>query len=403
MATMNQVKPDRRIEAFAPMAGVRIAAIESGIGYTGRPDLLLAAFDEGTSVAGVLSTSRTAAAPLRWSRTRLDAKDAPRGLVVNAGNANCFTGTEGEQAVRETVDHAARLLGCRAEEVYVASTGKIGVQLDMAKMRAGLEAGHRDLNQTDWDAASRAILTTDRAQKVAAVPARIGETAVGLQGMTKGSMMIAPSLATTLSLLFTDAALPAPVMQAALADAADETFNMISVDNTQSTNDSILMFATGAGPKHPVIDSAGDSDFAAFRDCLRNLLSDLSQQILDDARNDGVLIRIHVSGAESKPAARQIAMTVANSYLIRRMAAQGGEFQFGRVIAAVGMAGEAVDQRQLVLRVGGEVLSRHGAFVNGAALPVAQCLDGNDLNLDIDVGVGAEEATGYAVAHHGFV
>ena len=382
--------------ALRPIAGVRVGAAASGIGYAGRPDLLLAAFDEGTTVAGVLTSSTTAAAPLRWTRERLAKGDAPRGLVVNAGNANCFTGAAGMRAVEETAAHAARLLGCRPEQIYIASTGKIGVPIDMAKMRAGLDAAHGALAGNDWDAAARAIMTTDRFPKAQALAPEIGGAAVTLQGFSKGNMMIAPSMATTLSFLFTDARLPGTAMHPALADAAAGTYNMISVDTTQSTNDTILLFATGAGPKH----ADASRDGAALRDFrakLDALLGHLSQQILEDGRRDGVLIRIHVTGAATPDAARHIACQVRDSRMVQKMAGTGEKLVLGRIIASVGMSTERVDQARLTLAIGGKTVSRDGGFTDGFEVPKAGYMSADTLDIEIDVGVGDGEATAYTV------
>jgi glutamate N-acetyltransferase/amino-acid N-acetyltransferase len=376
--------------ALKPVAGVRVGAAASGIGYPGRPDLLLAAFGEGATVAGVLTSSTTAAAPLRWTRERLARGDAPRGLVVNAGNANCFTGAAGMRAVEETAAHAARLLGCRPEQVYIASTGKIGVPIDMAKMRAGLDAAHGALARNDWTEASRAIMTTDRFPKAIAATAEIGGAAVTLQGISKGNMMIAPSMATTLSFLFTDARLPADAMRPALADAAADTYNMMSVDTTQSTNDTLLLFATDTG-------GAG-TDLRDFRAKLNAILAHLSQRILEDARRDGVLVRIHVSGAESPAAARHIACQVRDSIMVRKMAGQGDKLVLGRIIASVGMSSEKVDQDRLRLAIGGRTVSRDGGFTDGFEVPKDGYMSADRLDIDIDVGVGAGEATAYTVA-----
>ncbi len=364
----------------------------------GRPDLLLAAFDEGTTVAGVLTSSTTAAAPLRWTRERLAKGDAPRGLVVNAGNANCFTGAAGMRVVEETAAHAARLLGCRPEQIYIASTGKIGVPIDMAKMQAGLDAAHDALVRNDWDTAARAIMTTDRFPKALALAPEIGGTAVTLQGISKGNMMIAPSMATTLSFLFTDARLPGKAMHPALAAAAAGTYNMISVDTTQSTNDTMLLFATGAGPKHAGVDGGGDG--AALRDFrakLETLLGHLSQQILEDGRRDGILVRIHVRGAATPDAARHIACQVRDSRMVQKMAAAGEKLVLGRIIASVGMSTETVDQDRLTLAIGGRTVSRDGGFTDGFEVPKSGYMSADRLDIEIDVGVGDGEATAYTV------
>ena len=386
--------------ALRPIAGVRVGAAASGIGYAGRPDLLLAAFDEGTTAAGVLTSSTTAAAPLRWTRERLARGDAPRGLVVNAGNANCFTGAAGMRVVETTASHAAKLLGCRPEQIYIASTGKIGVPIDIAKMQAGLDAAHDALAANDWDAAARAIMTTDRFPKALALAPEIGGTALTLQGFSKGNMMIAPSMATTLSFLFTDARLSGRAMHPALAAAAAGTYNMISVDATQSTNDTMLLFATGAGPTHAEVADNRGGDGTALRDFrakLDALLGHLSQQILEDGRRDGVLIRIHVRGAATPDAARHIACQVRDSRMVQKMAGAGDKLVLGRIVASVGMAAETVDQDRLRLAIGGRTVSRDGGFTDGFEVPKAGYMSADTLDIEIDVGVGDAAATAYTV------
>jgi len=386
-----------------PVSGMRIATAESGVGYDNRPDLLMASFDPGTTVAGVVTTSSTAAAPARWTRARLARGDEPRGLVVNAGNANCFTGVAGTRAVEETAVLAAGLLKCRVQEIYIASTGTIGVPLETTRLGAGIKSAHAALHEANWVAASRAIMTTDAFPKSASATVPIGGSSVTLQGITKGSSMISPNMATTLSFLFTDARIPAPVMTAALREAADNSYNMLSVDNSQSTNDTILLFATGTAEGQPDIGNIGDQPFQLFRAALQSQLRDLSQQILNDAQKDGIKIEVAVRGAESEQAARRIARCVVNSYQVRSLALRGTNFRLGPVIAAVGMAGEAVDVDRLTLKVGGEIRAREGAFVGDASVPRSFCIHEGTLSLSVDVGVGEASAIAYGVTHHDLV
>ncbi len=381
-----------------PVPGVRIGTAASGIGYAGRPDLLMAAFDTGTTVAGVLTTSTTAAAPVRWTRDLLARGAQPNGLVVGAGNANCFTGRRGDESVAYTAGQAGDLLGCDAGNVYIASTGKIGVQIDLEKMGEAVQAAHATLAPDNWESAAAAIMTTDRFPKPGRVDTEIGGVPVTLQGMTKGSTMIAPSMATTLSFLFTDARIPADVLQAALREAVADTYNMISVDNTQSTNDTILLFATGAGADHPAIKDFSDPAFRDFRAKLRDLLAGLALMIVEDGRKDGTLIRIRVSGAETAEAARRIAATVRESRMIHRMVLQDDKLALGRFVAAVGMAAEKVDQGKLDLRIGGLQTMRNGEFTDGSMVAKADVLIDDTVDVTVDVGVGSGSATAYTVA-----
>lgn len=381
-----------------PVPGVRIGTAASGIGYAGRPDLLLAAFDTGTTVAGVLTTSTTAAAPVRWTRDLLARGAQPSGLVVGAGNANCFTGKRGEESVAYTAGQAGDLLGCDAGNVYIASTGKIGVQIDLEKMGAAVQTAHAALSPDNWEAAAAAIMTTDRYPKPGRVDAAIGGVPVTLQGMTKGSTMIAPSMATTLSFLFTDARIPTDLLQEALREAVADTYNMISVDNTQSTNDTILLFATGAGADHPAIQDFADPAFQDFRVKLRDLLAGLALMIVEDGRKDGTLIRIRVDGAETAEAARRIAATVRESRMIHRMVLQDDKLALGRFVAAIGMAAEKVDQGKLDLRIGGVQTMRDGEFTDGSMVAKTRVLNDDKLDVIVDVGVGEGSATAYTVA-----
>ncbi|MCG8544700.1 MAG: bifunctional ornithine acetyltransferase/N-acetylglutamate synthase [Alphaproteobacteria bacterium] len=391
-------------ESLRPMEGIQIGTAASGTGYDGRDDLLMAAFAPDTAVAGVLTTSRTAAAPIRWNRARLDAGCAPRGLVVNAGNANCFNGAAGPAAVAQTTAQAAALLGCAPEEILVGSTGKIGVPLDMAKLKSGVAAAHAALSADGWKAMAGAIMTTDRFPKAASTSAVMADARFRLQGATKGSTMIAPSMATTLSFLFTDAPLAASALQQALSEATAATYNSLSVDNTQSTNDMILLFRTGAPSGSALVDAADAAEVSIFQSSLQSVLSRLMQQILDDSRKDGTVIRVTVAGAESPVSAQRIGRYIADSYLVRRMAAQGGDFAMGRIVAAVGMAGEPVEQSKLVISVGGREFTRDGGFIDDTAIVPLSAVQGDGvLEIGVDVGVGRAEAVSFAVVHENFV
>ncbi len=381
-----------------PIPGIRVGVAASGVGYEGRPDLLLAAFDEGATVAGVLTTSRMAAAPVRWTRARLLGNNAPRGLVVNAGNANCYTGARGEANVRETADHAAVLIGCQPEEVYVASTGTIGKPLDMPLLCEGLGLAWRASGDAGWAEAARAIMTTDKFPKSAVRDTEIGGEQVRLQGITKGSTMIAPHMATTLSFLFTDARIPAPALQAALGPAVADTYNRMSVDNTQSTNDTILLFASGANQDHAPVRDAADPILAAFRESVRDFLDELSRRILDDGRGENALIEICVKGAESRDAACRVGRCIAESHLIRSTIGKGHMFQIGRIVACVGMAGEKVDPDRFTLAIDGRDMAREGRFPEGPRIDIGACIRDGVIRIEVGLGMGDGEATTRAVA-----
>jgi len=283
---------------LAPLAGVRIATGAAGIRYKDRTDVLLVTLAPGTQVAGVFTKSKTASAPVEWCRAQLPAGTA-RALVVNSGNANAFTGKAGEEGARRIAESAAAALGCSARDVFMASTGVIGEPLPaerIARLLASLaESGSAD----GWRAAADAILTTDTFAKLATASAEIDGRKVTINGIAKGSGMIAPDMATMLAFVFTDASLPAPVLQDMLSNGVKTSFNAITVDSDTSTSDTLLLFATGKGAHHAAISKPGDKRLTDFRRKLDAVLLDLALQVVRDGEGAQKLIRIDVSGAES--------------------------------------------------------------------------------------------------------
>ena len=378
-----------------PVAGVTLSTTNSGTRYKGRDDLLFAQMVEGSQVAGVFTTSKTASAPVQWCRSNLE-DGIGRALVVNAGNANAFTGKAGLATVRTTAAAAAAQTGCRQKDVFVASTGVIGQVLDgeaiagsLERARAGREASYED--------AARAIMTTDTFPKFVTRTVKIGGVDVTINGIGKGSGMIQPDLATMLVFFFTDAALPAAVLQTLLLLGVRDSFNAITVDSDTSTSDTVLLFATGAaetdGQKVPMIARAGDPRLREFRQALDELMLELAHQVVRDGEGAQKFIEVKVSGAESYKAARQIALSIANSPLVKTAIA-GEDANWGRIVMAVGKAGEAADRDKLVVRVGDVDIAKNGAPVEGYdETPVAAHMKGQDIKIEVDVGVGKAEAT----------
>ncbi|MDP6883530.1 MAG: bifunctional glutamate N-acetyltransferase/amino-acid acetyltransferase ArgJ, partial [Rhodospirillales bacterium] len=297
------------------VAGVRLAAGAYALHYRGRPDVLLAELAPGSSAAGVLTRSLTASAPVEWCRKSL-AGGRGRALVVNAGNANAFTGQAGVAAVARTVKAVAGLLGCRPNSVFVASTGVIGEALPDDKIIAALTELHGGLDGGGWEQAARAIMTTDTYPKGATRIATIGGVPVTLNGIAKGSGMIGPDMATMLAYVFTDAAIPPAVLQPLLGRAADRTFNCITVDGDTSTSDTLMAFATGQA-RHPAVAKAGEALLRDFAGQLDSLLLDLAHQIVRDGEGASKFITVAVSGAASRRAARRIGLSIANSPLVK--------------------------------------------------------------------------------------
>ncbi|MGC1466499.1 MAG: bifunctional glutamate N-acetyltransferase/amino-acid acetyltransferase ArgJ [Pseudolabrys sp.] len=349
----------KNVPDMPAIEGVRLATAEAGIRYSGRTDVLLALFDAGTTAAGVFTRSKCPSAPVEWCRAQLKGGKA-RALVVNSGNANAFTGKSGRASTKLTAELAAKAAGCRTSEVFLASTGVIGEPLDANKfgpVMAGLATRARG---GDFLAAAQAIMTTDTFPKVATARARIGKTTVTVNGIAKGAGMIAPDMATMLSFVFTDAAIAAPALQALLKEGVADTFNAVTVDGDTSTSDTLMLFATGKAEGCPRIGRAGDPRLKDFRKALTAVFANLSEQVARDGEGARKLIEIVVEGAVSKASARRIALSIANSPLVKT-AVGGEDANWGRVVMAVGKAGEPANRDKLSIWFGGIRVAHKGA------------------------------------------
>ncbi|HQU01948.1 MAG TPA: bifunctional glutamate N-acetyltransferase/amino-acid acetyltransferase ArgJ [Acetobacteraceae bacterium] len=368
-----------------PIAGVRLAVGEAGIRYRNRADLLLVELSAGSKVAGVFTRNRCPGAPVVWCRDILPGGTA-RGLVVNSGNANVFNGQAGLDAVRISAEAASGWLGCAPGEIFLASTGVIGEPLPADKIVAALGGVHAALAPGGFDAAARAIMTTDTFPKAATRTAMIGGTRVSIVGIAKGSGMVAPDMATMLSFLFTDAALPAGVMQALLKTGTDRSFNNITVDSDTSTSDTVLLFATGRAGNKP------DAGLRDFRRALFEVLHELALMVVRDGEGAQKLISIIVRGAVSPRSAKKIAMSIANSPLVKTAVA-GEDANWGRIVMAVGKAGEPANRDTLSVAVGGVWMARAGGLVAGYdEAPVVAHMKGREIDIEVDLALGKGSA-----------
>jgi glutamate N-acetyltransferase/amino-acid N-acetyltransferase len=381
----------KNFAVLPPLAGVRLAAGAAGIRYPGRADTMLAVLAAGTQVAGLFTTSKTAAAPVEWCRTQLPRKRA-RALVANSGNANAFTGAAGRDAVRAIAGSAAAVLDCQAQEVFVASTGVIGEPLAAERITRLLGTLAESGAAGGWREAAEAIMTTDTFPKLATARARIDDCRVTINGIAKGSGMIAPDMATLLAFVFTDANLSGPVLQDLLTAGARNSFQSITVDGDTSTSDTLLLFATGKGAPHPPISKASDRRLGDFREKLDAVFLDLALQVVRDGEGAQKLIRIDVAGADSDDSARRIARAIANSPLVKT-AIGGGDANWGRIVMAVGKAGEPADRDRLCITFGGVTVAEHGQraehYDEAAA---SRAVAGREVAIGVDIGVGAGRA-----------
>ncbi len=369
-----------------------LAAAETGIRYKNRPDVLLAVLDPGTTVAGAFTRSKSRSAPVDWCADNL-AQGSARAVVINAGNANAFTGKAGVATVTAVAKAAAKTLGCKPSEVFQASTGVIGEPLNPSFITQALPRLHTDARADAWSMAAKAIMTTDTFPKAATVMAKLGRKTVTINGIAKGSGMIAPDMATMLVFIFTDAALPAKILQKLLSAAVDPSFNCITVDGDTSTSDTVLMFATGAaGGALTGLRSAADPRLKGFAKALNGLCMDLAHQVARDGEGAEKFIEIAITGAESDKAAHRIAMSVANSPLVKTAIA-GEDANWGRVVMAIGKAGEKAIRDKLRIRIGGITVARNGmrdpAYKEAEIMPH---MKGRHIVIEADVGVAKGKA-----------
>lgn len=384
----------KTVPVLPPLDGVRIATAEAGIKKAGRTDLLVMAFDKGTAVAGVFTKSKCPSAPVDLCRANLPGGSA-RMLVVNSGNANAFTGKKGRQTTDATARAAAKAGGCKAGEVFLASTGVIGEPLDPAKFVHLLDAAAERAAPDGWAAAGRAIMTTDTYPKYATASADLGGIAVTINGIAKGAGMIAPDMATMLSFVATDAPISAPVIQAMLSALTKTTFNAVTVDSDMSTSDTLMLFATGKAKKRgaPQITDPKDKRLAGFRKALGAVLADLARQVVRDGEGARKEIEVQVTGAVSAASAKKIALSIANSPLVKTAVA-GEDANWGRVVMAVGKAGEPADRDRLSVWFSGIRVAHAGErdpdYSEAAASAV---MKKDEISIRADIGLGKGKAT----------
>ena len=342
--------------------GVALAAAEAGIRYKGRKDLLLVRFPEGAEVGGALTTSRAPSPAVNWCRSLLDSGRRAQALVVNSGNANAFTGQRGVDAVHLTAQIAAEIGGCTPENVFLASTGVIGEPLEVSGFADALRALGDAVHPDAWEDAARAIMTTDTFAKLATRSVEIDGIAVTINGIAKGSGMIAPNMATMLAFLFTDAPLPTNVLQTLCRETVAQSFNRITVDSDTSTSDTVLLFATGAKAKRgaPEIADPHDPRLEDFRLALDELTLDLAHQVVKDGEGLTKFVTIRVDGAHTDADAQAIAFSIANSPLVKTALA-GEDPNWGRIVMAVGKAGVEIDPGELAIWFGEIPIAAGGA------------------------------------------
>ena len=384
----------RRQPKVPAVPGVRFATAEAGIRYKGRTDVVFILLDEGSQAAGVFTRSKCPSAPVDWCRENLSQGTA-RAIVVNSGNANAFTGLKGRDAVKLTAEIAARAAGCKPEQVFVASTGVIGEPLDATKFKGVLEDCASRAADGPWLDAAKAIMTTDTFPKALSRKAKIDGHEVVIAGIAKGAGMIAPDMATMLSFVFTDAPIAAPVLQALLSKGVKGSFNAITVDSDTSTSDTLMLFSTGkaAARGAPAITDPADPRLSGFKRALNALLLELSHLVCKDGEGARKFVEIRVEGAVSARSAKRVALSIANSPLVKTAIA-GEDANWGRIVMAVGKAGEPADRDRLDIAFGDITVAEQGARAGSYdEQAISDYMKGDTILVTARLGMGRGKAT----------
>ncbi|MCV0424523.1 MAG: bifunctional glutamate N-acetyltransferase/amino-acid acetyltransferase ArgJ [Roseibium sp.] len=374
--------------------GVQFATAEAGVKYKDRTDVLLVTVREGTAVAGVFTKSKCSSAPVDWCKDRLPDGRA-RALLVNSGNANAFTGKKGQAAVELSADIVAGALECPSAEIFLASTGVIGEPLPAENFSSVIQELKDKQDGANWLDAAKAIMTTDTFPKVATGTVELDGETITINGIAKGAGMIAPDMATMLSFIFTDAPIAPDVLQDLLSSQTGGSFNAVTVDSDTSTSDTVLLFATGAAEKKGIssVTSSEDPRVSVLRAALGDVMLDLAQQIVRDGEGARKFVEVRVDGAESDQSAKTIALSIANSPLVKTAVA-GEDANWGRVVMAVGKAGEPADRDRLAIWFGDIRVAVEGErdpdYSEEAASAV---MKEEDIVIRVDLGLGRGSAT----------
>jgi glutamate N-acetyltransferase/amino-acid N-acetyltransferase len=380
----------KEISDLAPISGVRLASMAAGIRYKNRTDLIAIVFDRPAQVAGVFTKSKCPSAPVDWCRKNLTGGVA-RCVIVNSGNANAFTGAKGAESVRRTAEAAKAALGCRKREVFVASTGVIGEPLDASRFGDHLQTLAGTASETAWLDAAKAIMTTDTFPKLATRAFKADGKTYRINGMAKGAGMMAPDMATMLSFVVTDFPASSRLLQKLLADAVGPTFNSITVDSDTSTSDTLLLFALPAAGAKLIADSA-DKRIPPFAKALREVLHELAMLVVRDGEGATKHVEIRVKGAKSDKSAKRVALSVANSPLVKTAIA-GEDANWGRIVMAIGKAGEPADRDRISIWFGDIRVARRGYRDPGYdETAVTAQMKKDFIPITIDLGVGGGDA-----------
>jgi len=403
---------DYKLSPFAPVTfphlppikGFTMATAEAGVRYEGRTDLWVLRADAGTSLAGVFTKNLCPGAPVDWSRKALNAEtDGPYLVIVNSGTANVFGGQKSRDAVIETAQGAADVFVVEADTIQLASTGVIGVPLDASKLVDKFPEINKNLRADGWEDAAKAIMTTDTHAKGATATADIKGTKVTINGIAKGSGMIAPDMGTMLAYIATDAAIAKPALQEMLSQLVETSFNSITVDSDTSTSDTLLLLASGQAG-NAVCEDANEPCLTGFKQALHSVMKDLALQIVKDGEGLTKFVTVHVSGAVSDMSAKKIGLSIANSPLVKTAIA-GQDANWGRIVMAVGKAGEPAERDKLSIWMGPHLLAKRGEAAPDYTEAQGEAyMKEAEINIRVDLGLGEGESEVYTCdLTHGYI
>ena len=396
--------PSENPEMF-PVKGVQLAALTCGLKASGNKDLMLMVLPERSVMAGVFTQSSTAAAPIDWCRDCLSGHGYGRAIIVHSGYANAFTGLQGEQFVETLATAVAEKLSCATKEVYVCATGVIGQQVPEAPVLGSLDDLMSGLSEEHWDGAAEAILTTDTFPKMFSQTCEVDGQTVSITGISKGSGMIMPNMATMLGFVATDLDIESEVLQTLLQDMTQKTFNSISVDSDTSTNDTVLLCSSREVKLDDgVINSVSDPRLAPFIIALEKVMKELAMLIVKDGEGISKLIEIQVSGAVSESSAKKLGLSIANSPLVKTAMA-GSDPNWGRIVMAIGKSDEPVDKYQLIVEIGRFRLAENGNPVKDVDMvALTEYMKGPEIIIRVDVKKGSSHSTVWTTdLTHGYI
>ena len=369
------------------VAGFELAVAETGINYQNRPDLMLLVAESEAVVAGALTQSKTASSAVEWCRQVLTSGEKVKAILVNAGNANAFTGKLGTEAVAQKSQFLAEQFSTSPTSILIASTGVIGEPLEAKRITCHLKDMQQSLNPNAWGEAAKAIRTTDTFAKAASTKLTLDGIGVTITGIAKGSGMIAPNMATLLSFIATDAAINKETLQAITTQAISESFNCITVDSDTSTSDTLIVLASGKA-QNSLITSPDTEQAKTFAKALTDLMIELALLVVKDGEGASKLITINISGAENNEAARRIGLAIGNSPLVKTAIA-GEDANWGRIVMAIGKSGEKAERDKLSIHIGGIAVAQNGMRIpNYDETPIAKHMQGSEIEIAVDVGVG---------------